>query len=66
MTLDEMTTLVAESEAMDVINASLNPEQPKVPSSKGNSMEEAMPGVEKPLKKKKREEKEKPRRKFLR
>ena len=55
MTLDEMTTLVAESEAMDIINASLKPEQPKVPPSKGKPKEEAMPAVKKPLKKKKTE-----------
>ena len=28
MTLDEMTILVTESEAMDIINASLKPEHP--------------------------------------
>ena len=66
MTLDEMTILVAESEAMDVINASLKPEHSKVPSSKGKPKEDAMPAVEKPLKKKLEEkpEKEKLRRKL--
>ena len=34
MMLDEMTILVAESEAIDVINASLKPEHAKVPPTK--------------------------------
>ena len=67
MTLDDMTILVAESEAMDVINASLKPVHPKIPPNKGKSKEDAMPAIDKPLKKKKSEdkpEKEKPRRKL--
>ena len=64
MTLEAMTTLVAESEAMDIINASLKPDQHKLPPSKGKPKEEAMTTVETPLKKKKAEEKEKPRRKL--
>ena len=59
MTLDEMTILVAESEAMDVINASLKPEHSKVPPSKAKPKEDAMPAVEKPLKKKSEEKPEK-------
>ena len=31
MTLDEITTLVAEAEVMDIINNSLKSEQPRVP-----------------------------------
>ena len=52
MTLEAMTTLVAESEAMDIINPSLKPDQHKLPPSKGKTKEEAMTTVEKHLKKK--------------
>ena len=64
MTLDEMTTLVAEAEAMDIINNSLKPEHTKVPQGKGKTKEDAMPALEKPVKKKKAVDKEKPRRKL--
>ena len=60
-------SMAAESEAMDVINASLKPEHPKFPPNKVKSKEDAMPAIDKPLKKKKSEdkpEKEKPRRKL--
>ena len=57
MTLDEMPTLVAEAEAMDIINNSLKPEQTKVPQGKGKTKEDAMQALEKPLKKKKTEDK---------
>ena len=65
MTLDEMTMLVAEAEAMDIINNSLMSEQPKVPHVKGSkAREDAMQALEvKPLKKKKSEDR--PRRKLL-
>ena len=67
MTLDEMTMLVAEAEAMDIINNSLKSEQPKVPHVKGpKAKEDAMQALEvkpvKPLKKKKTEDR--PRRKL--
>ena len=65
MTLEAMTTLVAESEAMEIINASLKPEQPNFPTGKGTKQkEDAMPAVEKPSKKGEAEKKEKPRRKL--
>ena len=65
MTLEVMTTLVAEAEAMDITNNSLKSEQPKVTQVKGpKAKEDAMQAVEvKPLKKKKT--KERPRRKLL-
>ena len=66
MTLEAMTTLVAESEAMDLINASLRSEQVKVPPAKvAKPKEEAMQAVEKPVKKKEAEKKERPKRKLL-
>ena len=65
MTLEAMTTLVAKSEAMEIINASLKPEQLKFPTGRGTKQkEDAMPAVEKPSKKRDAEKKEKPRRKL--
>ena len=48
MALDKITILVAESEAMDVINMSLTPEHSQVPSNKGKTKEDAMEAGEKP------------------
>ena len=39
MTLDEMTTLVSEAEAMDIINKSLKQEHNKAPPVKGKTKE---------------------------
>ena len=53
MTLETMTTLVAASEAMDLINASLRSKHSNVPRGKGlKGKEEAMQAAEKPVKKK--------------
>ena len=65
MTLEAMPTLVAESEAMDLINASLRSEQVKVPPGKvAKPKEEAMQAVKKPVKKKEADKKERPKRKL--
>ena len=65
MTLDDMSVLVADVEAMDIVNNSLKSEQPKLPPGKGQkTKEDAMPALEvkpgKTLKPKKKTE-EKPR-----
>ena len=51
MNLEAMTKLVAESEAMEVNNASLRSNQTKVPKTV-KSKEDAMPVEEKPINKK--------------
>jgi hypothetical protein len=68
MTLDDMSVLVAEVEAMDIVNNSLNSDQHKLPPGKGpKAKEDAMPALEtkrgKTPKQKKRSE-EGPRRKL--
>ena len=68
MTLDDMSVLVADVEAMDIVNNSLKSEQPKFPPGKGQkTKEDAMRALEvkpgKTLKPKKKTE-EKPRRKL--
>ena len=66
MTLDNMSVLVADVEAMDIVNNSLKSEQPKLAPGKGQkTKEDAMPALEvkpgKTLKSKKKTE-ERPRR----
>ena len=55
MTVEAMTSLVAKSEAMEIVNASLKPKQPRFPKPKPK--EEALPAVEKPVKKRELEKK---------
>ena len=61
MTLDAMTVLVAESEAMDIVNKSLKSDQQKPPPGKGpKAKEDSMTALEtkpgKPPKQKKKPE----------
>ena len=63
MDLEALTKLVAEFEAMELINASLRAKQPKTPKPV-KAKEEAMPAAEKERKKRDGEKESKPRKKL--